>query len=181
MTVTTAGGVTLWRRLTPWLGLLARLVLAAVFLIAGAGKVGDLAASGRAVNAYQLMPFGVAKAVGAGLPFVEIVLGLLLLAGLATRAVAALTGALLAVYIFGIASVWARGLSIDCGCFSKGGQLAPGEHPSYLWDLTRDVLLLAVAVFLVAYPRTRFAVDGWLLGENEMVDDDGDVVTEDDQ
>jgi uncharacterized membrane protein YphA (DoxX/SURF4 family) len=181
MSVTTAGGVTVWRRLTPWLGLLARLVLAAVFLIAGAGKVGDLAASGRAVNAYQLMPFEVAKAVGAALPFVEIVLGLLLLVGLATRVVAVLTAALLAVYIFGIASVWARGLSIDCGCFSKGGELAPGQHPSYLWDIVRDVALFAVAVFLAVYPRTRFAVDRWLLGENERVDDDGDPPTEDDQ
>src|SRR5262245_17832385 len=129
--------------LVPWLGTLARLLLAAVFAWAAAAKITDLAASGRAVNAYQLMPYGLAKVVGAALPFVELMLALLLLAGLATRVTAALTGGLLAVYIGGIASVWARGLSIDCGCFSQGGQLAAGQHPSYLLDLLRDIALLA--------------------------------------
>ncbi len=173
MTVTTAGtstlpdGTPLARRLVPWLGTVLRLLLGVVFVIAGWTKVTDLAGSGRAVNAYQLMPFGVARVIGAALPFVEIVVGLLLIVGLATRVVAALTAALLAVYIFGISSAWARGLSIDCGCFSKGGQLAPGQHPDYRWDIVRDSLLLIAALFVVVYPRTRFALDGWLLGENE--------------
>ena len=39
----------------PWISTVARLGLAAVFLTAGGLKVGDLAGSGRAVNAYQLM------------------------------------------------------------------------------------------------------------------------------
>src|SRR5215475_12290905 len=97
--------------LVPWLGTLARLLLAAIFAVAASSKITDLAASGRSVNAYQLMPYGLAK----------------------------LIGGLLAVYIAGIASVWARGLSIDCGCFSQGGQLASGQHPSYLLDILRDV------------------------------------------
>lgn len=181
MTVTTVRSSSVPARVVPWLGTLARLVLGVVFVVAGATKVTDLAGSGRAVNAYQLLPFAVAKIIGAALPFVEIVLGLLLLVGLATRAIAAIVAALLAVYIFGIASVWARGLSIDCGCFSKGGQLAPGQHPSYLWDVLRDSLLLVVAVLLVAYPRTRLALDGWLLGDNVGGDDDDTAVTEDDQ
>jgi uncharacterized membrane protein YphA (DoxX/SURF4 family) len=182
---TTQRRVLRWRVLLPWLGTAARLVVGVVFVVAGATKVGDLAASGRAVNAYQLMPFGVAKVVGAALPFVEIAVGLLLIVGLATRAMAVITGGLLAVYIVGISSAWARGLEIDCGCFSKGGQLAAGQHPSYTWDLVRDVLLLAAAGFVVVYPRTRFAVDGWLLGDNgygDAADDAADadaVATED--
>lgn len=171
-----------WQRLLPWFGTAARLVLGVVFVVAGATKVGDLAASGRAVNAYQLMPFGVAKAVGAALPFVEIVVGLLLIVGLATRVVAVLTAVLLVVYIVGISSAWARGLTIDCGCFSKGGELGAGQHPAYTWDLVRDVALLAAAALLIVWPTTRFAVDGWLLGDNEPVEADDDVaVTEDDE
>jgi len=38
-----------------WGGTAARLVLAGVFALAGWSKVFDLAASGRAVNAYRLM------------------------------------------------------------------------------------------------------------------------------
>ena len=51
-------------------------------------------------------------------------LGLFLLAGLLTRWVAGAALVLLVVLIAGIAQSWARGLSIDCGCFGGGGQVA---------------------------------------------------------
>jgi uncharacterized membrane protein YphA (DoxX/SURF4 family) len=162
---TTERGDAAGTRWLPWAGILARLILAVVFFLAGWSKVFDLAASGRTVNAYQLMPFSLAKIVGAALPFVEIALALLLLAGLATRVVASVAAGLLAVYIGGIASVWARGLSIDCGCFGAGGQLAAGTHPNYFWDLVRDVALLAVAGFLAYRPRTPISVDAYLSGD----------------
>jgi uncharacterized membrane protein YphA (DoxX/SURF4 family) len=155
------------RSVVPWLGTLARLILGAVFLLAGWSKIFDLAASGRAVNAYQLVPYHLATVIGAALPLVEIVLALFLLTGLATRLVAAVAGGLLALYVGAIASVWARGLSIDCGCFGSGGQLAAGVHPNYLWDIVRDVALLAVAVFLLLAPRTRMSVDAFVLGAEE--------------
>ncbi|MGN9914266.1 DoxX family protein, partial [Phytohabitans sp. LJ34] len=45
--------------------MLVRLGLAAVWLVAGGAKVGDLAGSGRAVNAYDVMPYELAKVIGA--------------------------------------------------------------------------------------------------------------------
>ena len=95
--------------------------LALVWLYAGATKVGDLAASGRAVHAYQIMPYELSQVVGAALPFVEIALGVLLLLGVATRLAAGVSAALLVIFIAGIVSAWARGLAIDCGCFGTGG------------------------------------------------------------
>jgi uncharacterized membrane protein YphA (DoxX/SURF4 family) len=156
-----------WPRMRPWLGLAARLVLAGVFLVAGASKVGDLAASGRAVYAYRLLPYDAATIVGAALPFVELVLGVLLLLGLATRIAAAVGSVLLVVFIAGISSVWARGLSIDCGCFGKGGELSEGVSPQYGGEIARDVALLALAVFLLVYPHTRLSLDERILGSEE--------------
>jgi uncharacterized membrane protein YphA (DoxX/SURF4 family) len=140
-----------------------RLLLAGVWLYAGATKAGDLAASTRAVKAYQILPNGVAEVVGAALPFVEIALGLLLLLGLATRLAAATSVLLMAGFVAGIAAAWARGLRIDCGCFGGGGELAGGESPSYWLDLGRDGLLLLAAAALVGWPRTRWSLDAWLL------------------
>ncbi|MBW4705140.1 MULTISPECIES: MauE/DoxX family redox-associated membrane protein [unclassified Micromonospora] len=161
-----------WPVVRPWLGLAARLGLAAVWLFAGGAKVGDLAASGRAVNAYQVMPYQVATAIGAALPFVELALGLLLLAGLATRLSAGISAALLVVFIAGIASAWARGLAIDCGCFGSGGQLAAGQAPSYLPEILRDLGFLALAGFLLIWPRSPYSVDGWLAGDPPVEEDD---------
>ncbi|HET6482844.1 MAG TPA: MauE/DoxX family redox-associated membrane protein [Actinoplanes sp.] len=149
----------------PWISTLARLGLAAVFLTAGGLKVTDLAASGRAVNAYDLMSYDTAKAVGAVQPFLEIALGLLLLIGIATRLSAAISAVVLVIFIAGIVSAWARGLRIDCGCFSKGGELAGGRTAQYGLDILRDVGFLALAGLLLWKPRTRFSLDGFLLGE----------------
>jgi uncharacterized membrane protein YphA (DoxX/SURF4 family) len=148
----------------PWISTVARLGLAAVFLVAGGTKVGDLAASGRAVNAYRLMSFDVAKTVGAVQPFVEIALGLLLLAGVAIRLSAGIAAVLLLLFIAGIASAWAHGLQIDCGCFSKGGELGAGQTPTYGLEIVRDIGFLVLAGILLWRPRTRFSVDGVLMG-----------------
>jgi uncharacterized membrane protein YphA (DoxX/SURF4 family) len=148
----------------PWISTAARLGLAAVFLVAGASKVGDLAGSARAVNAYRLMPFEAAKIVGAVLPFVEITLGLLLLAGIAVRLSAGIATALLVIFIAGIGSAWARGLRIDCGCFSAGGDLGAGQVPTYGREILRDLGFLLLAGVLLWRPRTRFSVDGVLEG-----------------
>lgn len=146
----------------PWLGAVVRLALAAVWFAAGATKASDLAASARAVNAYQLMPFTVAQVVGAALPFVELALGGLLLVGLATRLAASVSAILLGAFVVGISSAWARGLSIDCGCFGGGGQLAPGQRPSYGPEIARDVALLILAAYLIVFPRTRLSLDARL-------------------
>jgi len=156
-----------WPTARPCIGILCRLGLAAVWLVAGGVKVGDLAGSGRAVAAYRLMPFELARVVGAALPFIELALGVLLLVGLATRFASAVSAALLAVYIVGISAAWARGLSIDCGCFGGGGQLAAGQHPNYLPDILRDIGLLLASAFLVVWPRTRLALDDFLLLPSE--------------
>lgn len=173
MSVTTPGiRAARWPAVRPWLGVAARLGLAAVWLVAGGSKVGDLAASGRAVNAYQVMPYDVATVVGAALPFVELALGVLLLLGLATRLGAGVSAALLVVFIAGIASAWGRGLAIDCGCFGSGGQLAEGQAPSYLPEILRDLGFLALAGFLLIWPRTPVSVDGWLTGDAPVEDED---------
>ncbi|MFI7598832.1 MauE/DoxX family redox-associated membrane protein [Actinoplanes sp. NPDC049681] len=148
-----------------WISTAARLGLAAVWLVAGGLKVGDLAASGRAVNAYQLFPYEVAKTIGAAQPFLEIALGLLLLAGLAVRLSAGISVALLVIFIAGIVSAWTRGLQIDCGCFSSGGQLGAGADPAYGWDIARDAAFLVLAGILLWRPRTRFSIDGILMGD----------------
>ncbi len=112
-----------------------------------------------AVRAYKLLPNSLVTIVGWGLPFAEIALGLLLLAGIATRVVAAATAILLIIFILAVVSVAARGLSIDCGCFGGGGEVAPGQT-AYGIELVRDFGLLLLALWLVWQPRSRLTLDG---------------------
>lgn len=142
------------------LNLLARIVLGSVLILAGALKVGDPVGSVLAVRAYQLLPDTPAMWVGYALPWMEIVIGVMLLVGLAVRLNAVFSSILMAVFIFGIASVWVRGLNIDCGCFGGGGEVAAeGRDARYLSDILRDVLFLGCAMYLVVFPRSSLSVD----------------------
>src|SRR6202022_4447463 len=105
----------------PWCSTAARLVLAGVWTWAGVAKLGDPDAAVRAVRAYDILPEGLVKPLAWGLPFVELALAVLLLLGLATRPAAWASVVLLLVFLGATASVWARGLQIECGCFGGGG------------------------------------------------------------
>jgi uncharacterized membrane protein YphA (DoxX/SURF4 family) len=143
---------------TPWISAAARVVLGGVLLIAGTLKALDPQASVAAVRAYELLPDGLATAVGWGLPFAEIALGVLLVAGVAVRIVAAAAAGLLLVFVAAVASAAVRGLSIDCGCFGAGGVVAPGAT-AYGADIARDAGLLLLAGWLVARPNSRLSLD----------------------
>jgi uncharacterized membrane protein YphA (DoxX/SURF4 family) len=145
-----------------WVGSIARLVVGGVWIAAGVLKLPDPAASVRAVRAYRILPESAVSVVGYGLPVLEICLGLLLILGLGTRAVASLSAVLMLAYIIAISSAWVRGLQIDCGCFGGGGYAANATS-KYPWEIARDVGLFAASVFLVVWPRTEVSLDRWLI------------------
>jgi uncharacterized membrane protein YphA (DoxX/SURF4 family) len=111
----------------PWLGLLCRLILGGVLFAAGWLKIFTPAKSQMAVRAYEVLPNSIANFLGIFLPWFEVGLGVLLILGIAVRLSAFLGGALMVVFIAAISQAWARGLSIDCGCFGGGGAIDPSE------------------------------------------------------
>jgi uncharacterized membrane protein YphA (DoxX/SURF4 family) len=144
-------------------GVLCRLVVGGVWLVAGALKLPDPAGNVRAVRAYRLLPEVVVPIFGHALPVIEILVGGCLVLGLVTRVVALTSAALLAAFVIGIASAWARGLSIECGCFGGGAGPAENASAAYPWDIARDVGLLLLSAWLVWRPRTPWAVDNRLV------------------
>ncbi len=145
-----------------WTGLVVRLVLGGVLLAASWHKVLDPYGSVLAVRAYDLLPEPLVKLLGYSLPLVEVLVGLCLVLGLITRVSAVFAAGLMVMFIIGIASVWARGMEIDCGCFGNGGA-KPGASADYPWEIARDVGLFLMAAWLFVFPKTKFSVDNLLL------------------
>jgi uncharacterized membrane protein YphA (DoxX/SURF4 family) len=153
-----------------WVGLLARLVLGVVALVAGWLKFQDPAGTVRSVRAYRILPEAIVPTVGHALPMLELVLGTLLILGLFTRVAGALSALFFVAFIIGIASAWARGLEINCGCFGYGGVPADPER-QYAIEILRDLGLLACSLWLVIWPRTRFSLDTLLFPQHERLPD----------
>ncbi|MCO5177237.1 MAG: redoxin domain-containing protein [Thermomicrobiales bacterium] len=127
----------------PTILLLARLVLAGVFLIAGLAKLADRDGSRRALVEFGVPPL-LAIPFGVLLPVVEIIVGI----GLIPRATAdwSAVGALMLLTLFciGIAVNLMQGREPDCHCF---GQLH--SAPAGWQTLVRNALLAGVSGFVV--------------------------------
>jgi uncharacterized membrane protein YphA (DoxX/SURF4 family) len=145
------------KKYSPWLGLIARLILGGVLIAAGWLKAFNTAEAENAVRAYQVLPLSVADFVGISLPWIEIGIGILLILGVVTRFAAIAGGAIMVIFIIAIAQAGLRGLSIDCGCFGGGGAVEPGQT-KYLQEIARDIFFALLALYIYRYPNSKFAL-----------------------
>ena len=133
------------------LALLASLVLAGVFLYAAWDKVLHPAEFARIVYRYQVIgpsaALGVrpANLLAVTLPWIEVLIGLLLLSGVWRREAALLAGGLLLGFVAGVASALYRGIDLqNCGCFSVSG----AGRSAGLGLIVGDLLLLGLCVLV---------------------------------
>ncbi len=141
------------RRAVIWLG---RLVLGGIFIYAGYAKIVlptmhprppvgvALSFFALQVDSYQLLPPWGVSFVAHTLPFAEIVLGLLLLAGWGLRIWSILTSLIMAGFFAAVVRSYALGLEINCGCFATPEKLT-------MTTIVRDGLLLALAVLTTVF------------------------------
>jgi uncharacterized membrane protein YphA (DoxX/SURF4 family) len=141
--------------------LLSRIILGGVLLVAGAIKVLDPGSLAASIRTYELgLPEWFVTLSASSLPYLEVLLGLYLLAGLFTRISAWATNGLMVVFILALLQGALRGLEIDCGCF---GSAAGSGGESNLWlDAARDIGLLALGLHVALAPIGRFSVDALL-------------------
>ena len=138
--------------------LVARVVLALVFGIAGVAKAADLDGSRRAMVGFGI-PQRLASILGPGLPLVEILIAAALIPTTTAWAGAIAALALLLVFCVGIAINLARGNAPDCHCF---GQLH--SEPVKWSTFARNILLSAVAGLIVVQGRDNAGLSAlnWL-------------------
>jgi uncharacterized membrane protein YphA (DoxX/SURF4 family) len=146
------------RSLLSWVGLSVRLVAAAVWLVAGFAKLASLEEFQAQVSAYELLPHALEAPFAYALPLLEIGLGLYLATGLLVRGVAAVSCVLMLVFVVAMAQAWARGLSLDCGCF---GTLA--RRPIGLGTIARDAAVGLPALVMLIRPARLLSLDSRLL------------------
>ena len=123
---------------------LTRIVLGIVFLFSATGKIRNPNYFVRAVSNYHILPKLLVKPFALCLPWVEVLLGVLLLFGYQTRIAAVISGGLFLVFFLALEINLVRGhTNIDCGCFGAG-------HRDRISNqlLLRDLFLMALSIFV---------------------------------
>ncbi|HUK81860.1 MAG TPA: MauE/DoxX family redox-associated membrane protein [Verrucomicrobiae bacterium] len=123
--------------------LLVRLVVGGVFVVAGALKILHPTAFVNDIANYRLMPHDLINMLAITLPWVEVVAGGLLIAGIWKRASALLITFLMIVFLVAIGQALYRGLDIRCGCFGT----VEARRVSAL-ALAEDAALLGMSLWL---------------------------------
>jgi uncharacterized membrane protein YphA (DoxX/SURF4 family) len=122
--------------------ILLRLTIGVVFLYAAYTKLRDpWTLFAMSIDSYKLLPEWAVLAVARSLPWFELALGVVLISGLALRHASVAAAGLLGVFFTLMIVSYARGLTIDCGCFGPGEALGPKT-------LLRDGTLLSLAIVL---------------------------------
>jgi putative oxidoreductase len=120
-----------------------RIALGTLFVFAGAAKAYDPGAFAIEIQRYQLVPWVPGAIAALYLPWLEMLVGALLLLKRLERGALLLIACLLVVFTLALVSAMFRGLNIDCGCFGKAfvetGTILP---------LIRNILLLVLTGFL---------------------------------
>lgn len=126
--------------------LVARLILAGVFVSAALPKVQDPVAFASSVEGFRVIGPGLSNWVALILPWLELITGIGILLPWIRRSSGIIIATLLLLFITLHASAWIRGLEISCGCF---GSETSSEPTSYLRLIVRNTLLFAACLLTI--------------------------------
>ncbi len=136
-------------RLLRVLPLVLRLGLGAVFLYAACSKLRQpWLLFAMAIDAYGVLPQWAVLAVARTLPWLELLIGVLLMAGLWRRVSATISSVLLLVFFAFMLRSYFKGMEIDCGCFGLGETISAKT-------LARDAALVLCSLALTATSMRR--------------------------
>jgi uncharacterized membrane protein YphA (DoxX/SURF4 family) len=119
-----------------------RLVLGGIFVYAAWLKLRDpWQIFAMSIDSYRILPLQGVEVAARVIPWFELTIGLLLIAGLWLRISGTIVSLLLLTFFAVMVRAYAKGMAIDCGCFG------PGEAISWK-TLLRDGTLAAAALLV---------------------------------
>jgi uncharacterized membrane protein YphA (DoxX/SURF4 family) len=130
----------------------ARLVLGVIFIYASYDKILHPKAFAEVVYNYQILPDGLINVTAIFLPWLEILMGIFLIMGFWMPGTVIWCNTLLVVYVGALCFNLARGLDVNCGCFSttKGRSIS---IETILWD----VAFLTLSVYLLFFVFSKIS------------------------
>ena len=124
--------------------LIVRIIIAFIFIYAGAQKITDPEAFAISISNYRLFPISLVNFIAITLPWIEIIAGILLLFGIAVKENSTIIFLMSLIFTIAITISLFRGLNIECGCFGNGTQIG-------LFKLGENLLIIIGSMLLMAF------------------------------
>jgi uncharacterized membrane protein YphA (DoxX/SURF4 family) len=142
----------------PWLAVAFRFYIGGIFIYASVYKINYPAEFADSIASYELVPYWAVGVMAVIMPWVELICGVLVIAGIRPKASILILMGLMALFTVAIVVTLVRGVPIGCGCFhSLEDQIS--------WrTFFRDVAWLAMTVQVYLYDR-RLHVENLFLAK----------------
>jgi uncharacterized membrane protein YphA (DoxX/SURF4 family) len=131
-------------RIHHMISIIVRFILGAIFIAAGIPKIIDTASFAGVVYNYHLLPDMVINIFAITLPWIEVIIGSLLIMGIWMPGTVIFYNLLMIAFISALTLNTARGIDISCGCF--------GSEPGDIIDMNtifRDIVILSGSLYLI--------------------------------
>ena len=129
-------------KLHPWLIVLIRILLGVIFIYASYDKILDPGKFARDIDNYHIIPLVFENLIALIIPWLELFIGIGLVAGLMVDGASMISGGLMALFILFIFQATLRGFNIECGCGLKEGEMVG-------WNKILENLVFLGASYLV--------------------------------
>lgn len=131
----------------PWLAFAFRLYLGGLFIYASVYKINYPAEFAGSIASYELVPYWAVGVMAVVMPWLELLCGVMLMAGIRPRASVLVLGGLLGLFTMAILVTLLRGVPIGCGCFHT-------LEDQISWHtVLRDLVWLGMAAHVYFFDR----------------------------
>ena len=130
--------------------LIARLVLAFVFIYASIDKIIDPLSFSDTIDNYHISPYQLNNIAALIIPWLELIIGICLLINVFLTGASFISIGLLVFFIIIISQALFRGINIDCGCFDlNSSNLDDVElRIKMIRRIIEDFVFLGLAIFI---------------------------------
>jgi uncharacterized membrane protein YphA (DoxX/SURF4 family) len=136
-----------------------RIVIGLLFIYSSISKYSDLSQFGDVVLKYNIIEEFFVPYLAILLPGVELIIGLMLVAGFRIKSAGFVSAALMVIFIVAISINFYRGENFDCGCFETSWM---GIESTIGWPiLVRNIIWFALSVIFI-FSEDRFSIEAYL-------------------
>ena len=139
---------------SPILSAFLRWILGLVFIYASIHKIADPAAFSEAIFNYRLFPNILINPLAVWLPWLELLAGLSLIAGIWIKGGALILSVLSLAFAVAVGTALFRGLDISCGCFS----LTEAGETIHWTYIAQDLGLLVMGIQILWFDQGAYAL-----------------------
>lgn len=127
---------------------ISQLILSLIFIFSGIEKISDLNYFLVAINNYKIFPDFTHNFITVTFPWIELILGVLLLFGFYKKEISVIFSFLIFLFTLLIFISILRGLDIDCGCFGTLSSVKVGYYKIY-----ENTILFLLAIHLYFFSK----------------------------